>query len=1141
MLTRKDLCIATALFVLPHTGCFGRGNGGDAVSSTDAAATDAVGEQTTGDEADGDGDGDGDTPSSWGSPPPVHAATTPSAPVGTLPGAAGVDPTGSATYRIPIEVPAGAAGMQPELALTYRSGGPDGLLGVGWTLEGLGRVERCEKTIADDGAASGVEFAANDALCWDGMRLIPVAGSSGADGTEYRTRIDRHARIVGHGSIGQEDSWFEAFTRDGRILKFGRGPDARIRRDGIPMVWTLDEISDRLGHTISYTYTSEQFQWLAGGIDRIADVAHRPVRIDYTHFGNAAPERSVRFRYRNVLPRNGWSRGLPTRRAHLIEAIETFGPDGLVRRHDLRHENEGTSGRWRLVGARVCDTHGACLPETTFKWDLGEVGVSDVGGSYDGQSYESSLPDQDVVFRVMLDANGDGATDMAVLSDPPPAGEWRVWLGRGRGDAYPNFTEIETGIEPWAAFPNMFHAYPGMAFRAQAIDFNDDRHGDIIYVAGPDIEAPGGHYGGSMLDLLVAYGDTPASFGFERREIDDGSLDTIFHALFPDLDGDGRQDVLLCRGEHAYDSRWIYALNRPTGIGGTLADGYVFDFTGGGVDTGVSCSVHDDYLEVDRDGDGDDDVLLVPAYEGGEQLPEDERLAYQALAIDTGAGSAELVDAGLPRDLLQRWRACAFLGNGIPESFLGAGPGQDKLGDFNGDGLVDLMRFELAVGDGLDQLGDILEWFTDGEGCPPSWGTPESAGIRVYWNTGAGFVRGDWARLHDERGDLTHFRISSVFDYDSDGRADLLLPDPTPPYDEVDSWSVLRARDLGFELVSTGIPGVQLGEYTPNTRLQPIGDHDGNGIHDLAVEYNLHMVDLWRNEARFPDLLVEVRDGFGAINTFDYGLTRDPETHEVTTGCTGSAHDVCANAIRPIVTSMSVDNGLLPEDHRVLEYHYTGGASSREGRGFLGFERVRVVERVADEAIRVVETEYDDGYEDTVRDHPFARIPWRTFVAERTNVEFESEQYRFTETIQAHDVRPSALSPGIYDIVPTSRQVRIWDTDAPCEEMVDLVPVCEDGELLQLWTSFFETTWEHDDFGNVLSARTRTEDEDDYDETERTYLNDVTSWIIGRPLTQVDRSHTASGALGERTVEFGYDPETGLLDWVVRALCANVV
>lgn len=65
---------------------------------------------------------------------------------GFTPGEFSVDPTGAATYRIPLEVPPGAAGMQPELALLCHSRAGNGQLGVGWSV--CGRLARCRDTTA---------------------------------------------------------------------------------------------------------------------------------------------------------------------------------------------------------------------------------------------------------------------------------------------------------------------------------------------------------------------------------------------------------------------------------------------------------------------------------------------------------------------------------------------------------------------------------------------------------------------------------------------------------------------------------------------------------------------------------------------------------------------------------------------------------------------------------------------------------------------------------------------------------------------------------------------------------------------------------------------------------------------------------
>lgn len=49
----------------------------------------------------------------------------------TAPLSAGVNPDGSYSETLPIEIPAGRNGVQPKLALAYDSNAPNGIAGVG--------------------------------------------------------------------------------------------------------------------------------------------------------------------------------------------------------------------------------------------------------------------------------------------------------------------------------------------------------------------------------------------------------------------------------------------------------------------------------------------------------------------------------------------------------------------------------------------------------------------------------------------------------------------------------------------------------------------------------------------------------------------------------------------------------------------------------------------------------------------------------------------------------------------------------------------------------------------------------------------------------------------------------------------------
>ena len=117
--------------------------------------------------------------------------------------------------------------MVPSLSLTYNSQGGNGLLGMGWELEGLPSIGRCPRTIAQDGVRGSVNYDANDRFCLDGQRLVAISGTYGANGTEYRTEIESFSKVVSFGTAGTGPAWFEVRTKSGQIMQFGNTTDSR--------------------------------------------------------------------------------------------------------------------------------------------------------------------------------------------------------------------------------------------------------------------------------------------------------------------------------------------------------------------------------------------------------------------------------------------------------------------------------------------------------------------------------------------------------------------------------------------------------------------------------------------------------------------------------------------------------------------------------------------------------------------------------------------------------------------------------------------------------------------------------------------------------------------------------------------------
>ncbi len=423
--------------------------------------------------------------------------------IGRTPGSAQVSASGTAQYSIPIWVPPGAGGMKPNLAIVYNHTQENGLLGMGFDIAGLSAIVRCPKTIAQDGADSGLTMTASDGYCLDGnrLRLTSTSGTYGAPNSTYQTELETYVKVTAKGTFGGGPDWFEVRHPNGMIAEYGHTSDSRISvGGGTARLWAMSSLRDAAGNKIEFAYTQDA-----------TNGSYRPNAVNYatnTGAGVSTAPYQVLFVY-EVTTRpdpiyEHWPAGGNENELKRLDRIEVRYSGSPVKIYELSYEaSGGAGGRSRLSSLQECSTSTSeCLTATQFTW------TNTTSGLQAEQNPSQTSP----TLIHFIDVDADGRDDMVYSSHATAgSGTWRIRKGNSSGgfDSEINTTRTNTGYA--SALP---------------LDWEGDGDTDLLV-----------SYASNQWHVLVSDGSTFAA-PWNTGIAVSGSQNTI------DMNGDGREDLV---------------------------------------------------------------------------------------------------------------------------------------------------------------------------------------------------------------------------------------------------------------------------------------------------------------------------------------------------------------------------------------------------------------------------------------------------------------------------------------------------------------------------------------------------------------------------------------------------------------------
>ncbi|MEO0616403.1 MAG: RHS repeat-associated core domain-containing protein [Pseudomonadota bacterium] len=799
--------------------------------------------------------------------------------VGAVLGEASVDPSGAANYKIPLLVPKGTAGMQPDLALLYSSRAPNGQVGFGWSLTGLSAISRCPRTIAQDGVRGGVNFDANDRFCLDGQRL----------------------KLEGTGVYGGNNVYYRTEIESYQRVQSKGGSTASPSYFVVQDKAGLKRFYGRNGHSGS----SDGYINVAGGsnstlngsarlwaISRIEDKHGNHIRYFYGENTTTGEYYPSSIAYYNNLGTQIGKVDFSYDQSRQDMAYG-YGRDGTVTAMSLRLTKLTVYGRgssavreYRMSysvspHSKISRLASVTLCSGTLATDscLAPIQMDWEDGQKSVHTQTTQLTWPNNVSNKYIDMNGDGRTDVVLHDD----GYIKYKLG---------------GTSTWVT--NIFLSGSYKMQYALPIDYNRDGLQDLL-IANTNgywylLRSTGTGFVVQGLSILHgnAYADSPALIDFDN----DGHVDLLTK---------GNNKIKYVRSNGA-------AIGSHSGNRSVVTTGFTahkdqvispMEFDGQfGTELYVSmkgCSTSGSGGG-GPGGGGGGGVMNSSAGPGGK---------FSGGGIGTftsGSGSTQ----GVTSTVNCTATAGVLFWNGVSLEDIHGVPTEDTpvMIDINGDGLTDIGR----------QYEDSLD------GYKTKWD--------VYLNKGGSF---ELKTVGFEDKDDTKFQI---FDYNLDGKADILAAGQT-------YFEAIYERNGNILRETTNISRHQCGYVS--------SDVNGDSLSDIVYlscgsspNWNR-----WSHRGSKADLMTRVTDGLGKSVDFSYGALSDMrfedrlyEGHLAGGADTSLANITSFRGPIMVVESVATDSGYLTSgvsSKVVTTYSYAGAKIDIDGRGFLGFHRIKTI------------------------------------------------------------------------------------------------------------------------------------------------------------------------------------------------------
>ncbi|PKL18378.1 MAG: hypothetical protein CVV49_06185, partial [Spirochaetae bacterium HGW-Spirochaetae-5] len=187
-----------------------------------------------------------------------------------------VDLNGFLSHSVEIKLPPGTNGLAPKLSLDYNSGAGNGIVGQGWSLNGLPAITR--------DTTNGIRYDGKDSYIGSSGRLKVQSDGS------YHYEYENYSKVQKSGTAGDGPAYWVETKPDGTKYYYGNYGDINtasvtaIGKNGSIRVWALSKVVDVHGNYYTVDYMQE-------------DGEYYPKRIIYTQGNGISKLRVVDFEY----------------------------------------------------------------------------------------------------------------------------------------------------------------------------------------------------------------------------------------------------------------------------------------------------------------------------------------------------------------------------------------------------------------------------------------------------------------------------------------------------------------------------------------------------------------------------------------------------------------------------------------------------------------------------------------------------------------------------------------------------------------------------------------------------------------------------------------------------------------------------